>query len=339
MARFEAKLDDATQVAARVGEAHAALGNAATPAATSWRAVESRALTTEGTGPLRRKRIVDGDQNVRLAALRAAGDVADPGDADAVIEAARLDPLPLARTAAIRAAGAIGGERVVLALKDLWVGADEPARQAIADAWGARAALDAGGRRELLWAAESQPSAPSIAAAYALVRAGGAGAGEGVGVLTRAIASGPMKDRVFAIAVAPLREAPVRAAIRKAEDDPDEAVALAATTRSLEAPAELGGAPPGSKERARLVGRVMKVAQGTSTRALMAKASLARAEVRDVVPMLAKDVQSKDDRARETAGTALAGMGELPRAVILTADPDPHIRMSVACAILRAQPR
>src|SRR5262249_61069825 len=105
------------------------------------------------TPAARRRRLTRGAaEQVRLRPLRAAREAADPADAGAVLEAARLDPYPLARTAAIRAAGAIGGQAVVLALKDLWAPADSWARQAIADAWSAPRSLDPGGRRELLWA-------------------------------------------------------------------------------------------------------------------------------------------------------------------------------------------
>src|SRR5262249_54158437 len=118
---------------AREGWVKAEHGSAA------WRATAARAVVGEGDGPKRRTLILDGDQDVRIAALRASADVADAEDTSAVLEAARLDPHPLARTVAIRAAGAIGGERVVLALKDVWAGADEGSRHAIADAWATRA--------------------------------------------------------------------------------------------------------------------------------------------------------------------------------------------------------
>lgn len=304
--------------------------------AADWRAVGARALTGADDGDLRRKLTVDPDQAVRLASLRAAADVADPRDADAVLEAARLDPLPLARTVAIRAAGALGGERVVLALKDLWVGSDEPGRSAIADAWATANSIEAGGRRELLWAAESQVGSPAIAAASALVRRGGVGASDGLGTLTRSIEHGAPKDRIFAIAVAPIAAPPIRKVIRKAEDDAEESVAQAALTKELDAPDGQGAAA--TKERARLVKKLSKIADGSTTRALAAKGALARAGVREIVPMLQKDVRSTDQRVREAAALGLVDLGELPHAAVMLADPDAVLRDSVACAVLRESP-
>jgi hypothetical protein len=331
MARVEAGLADEDTVAEHAAYARAAEGSILA----EWRAVGARSLVGPDDAALRRKLVLDGDERVRLAALRAAYETPHAGDAAALLEAARLDPLPLARTMAIRATGLHGGDRVVLALKDAWPLADEPAKEAIADAWATPASLDAGGRRELLWATDTQRGSPSIAAAYALVRVGGAGKNEGLGVLTRAIATGPTKDRLYAIAVAPLDAPPVRDAVRKAQDDTDQAVALAAVGRALEA--RVGGAT--GKERARLIGKLLKAAQGGTTQALAAKATLARAEVRQVVPILAKDVTSRDDRLRTAAGEGLAALGELPRASIAAADAQPHVRVAVACAILRAPNR
>ncbi|MCC6553026.1 MAG: hypothetical protein IT372_08395, partial [Polyangiaceae bacterium] len=145
---------DANLADVEATRARAALMEAAGPAelAGAHRAVFTRTLMGPEDGPTRRERMLDGDEAVRVAALRAAIIAADPGDRDAVLEAARLDPQPMARTLAIRAAGAIGGEAVVLALRDVWVLADEPSREAIADAWVAPRAVDAGGRSQLLWA-------------------------------------------------------------------------------------------------------------------------------------------------------------------------------------------
>lgn len=195
------------------------------------RALETRALVAAEDGALRRARMLDGDQEVRVAALRAAITAADPSDRAAVLEAARLDPHPLARTVAIRAAGALGGREVVLALRDLWVLSDEPGREAIAEAWAAPRALDAGGRAQLLWAISTQRGAPAIAAARGLVRAGGDGAGEAISVLLDAIRTSQSRDRVYAIRSAPLEDPAVRAALIEAQRDPDEAVVFAVHAR------------------------------------------------------------------------------------------------------------
>lgn len=296
------------------------------------RALETRALVAAEDGALRRARMLDGDQEVRLAALRAAIAAADPSDRGAVLEAARLDPHPLARTVAIRAAGALGGPEIVLALRDLWVLSDEPGREAIAEAWAAPRALDAGGRAQLLWAISTQRGAPSIAAARGLVRVGGDGAGEAISVLLDAIRTSQSRDRVYAIRSAPLEDPAVRAALIEAQSDPDEAVVFAVHARHVDA-------PPGAvaaRERAAAVSWLMKLASGTSTRAVLARGVLARAGVRAAVPLLERDLQSREIPVREAAGTGLVELGEIPRAALLLADADPQVRLAVACAILGA---
>lgn len=310
-------------------------GRAGDTGAAAWRAVRARSLTMPGDAKERRKLMLDGDEGVRVAALRAAVDAADPSDTDALIEAARVDPNQLARTLAIRALGAIGGERVVLALKDIWALADEPRRQVITIAWAAPRAIEAGGRRELLLSAETQKGALAVAAAIALVRAGGAGSATAIGVLARSIETGTARDRIYAINVSPLHAPPIRDAVVKAQADSDEAVALAAMARRIEVSGE-GRAKPGTPERAAIVAKLLKTAAGDSPLAERARASLARARVREVIPLLERHVGSKSVDARTAAGRSLAGMSELPRAVVLVPDPEPRVRTSMACAILNA---
>jgi hypothetical protein len=298
-----------------------------------FRAVGARVLTSAGHGPLRRKLFTDGDQAVRLAALSAAAAAADPTDIEALLEAARLDPYPLARTQAIRAVGAIGGERGVLTLKDLWAITDEPARQAIADAWAAPRMLDAGGRRELAWASDTQRGSPAIAAAYALYRSRDGGDPTTLGVLERAIASGVARERIFAINVAPLGAKAIRAAILGAEGDPDAEVALAAASRLLAASAGQGGA--NATERKRLVQKLLAVAKTRNDlHAWRAKSALSRAGAREVLPLLDHDVHGADAQARKGAGMALIALGEIPRAAVAATDIDPRVRVPVSCAML-----
>ncbi|AUX47076.1 hypothetical protein SOCE26_085880 [Sorangium cellulosum] len=296
------------------------------------RALAARALIAPGDGAARRARMLDGDQEVRVSALRAAIAAADPADRGALLEAARLDPYPLARTLAIRASGALGGEVIALALRDLWVLSDEPRREAIAEAWAAPRVLDAGGRAQLHWAISTQRGAPAIAAARALVRTGGADAGEAVSVLVRAIGSGPGRDRVYAILSAPLEDAAVRAALAETQGDPEDAVAFAAHARYVEASPDTV-AP---RERAAAIAWMMKLAAGASTRAVLARGVLARAGVRQAVPLLERDLRSREHPVREAAGIGLVELGELPRAALLLADAEPHVRLAVACAMLRA---
>ncbi|WP_437895042.1 hypothetical protein [Sorangium sp. So ce124] len=296
------------------------------------RALETRALVTAEDGAVRRSRMLDGDQEVRVSALRAAAAAADPSDRGALLEAARLDPYPLARTLAIRAAGALGDQEVVLALRDIWTLSDEPGREAIAEAWATPRAMGGGGRAQLLWAISTQRGAPAIAAARALVRAGGEGAGEAVSVLIGAIRSSQSRDRVYAILSAPLQDAAVRSALIEAQGDPDEAVVFAVHSRHVDAaPRDVA-----ARERSAAVAWLMKLAAGTSTRAVLARGVLARAGIRAIVPLLERDVRSREIPVREAAGAGLVALGEIPRAASLLADAEPQVRTSVACEILGA---
>ena len=307
----------------------------------AFRAVGARALSGPGDGELRRKLILDGDQAVRLAALRAAERAASAGDVDAVLDAARVDPFAMARAEAVRAAGAIGGERVVLALKDLWAAADPTLREAIADAWGTPASIDAGGRRELSWAADTQGGAPAIAAAYALVRAGnqatpaptGPGVEEALGVIERAVKSGVTHERTFAIAIAPLTAPTLQSALIEASNDVDEEVALAAIVRRLTTAPERGGASPADRP-ALMTKLLAAAASGEKMRGLVARNALARVGAREVLPLLDKEAASTDAQARKAAGTAFVALGELPRAAVLAADADARVRDGVACSLL-----
>jgi hypothetical protein len=299
------------------------------------RPLGARALTSPDDGDLRRRLIADPDEEVRRGALRAAVEAADPDDTEAILEAARVDPSPAAQKQAIRAAGAVGGERVALALRDLWPRADEETRLAIVDAWRSSRSFTSGGRRELVWAATTERGWPAVAAAVVLVRTRGEGAGEAVGVVERAVAEGPVKDRLRAIDVAPLTIPALREAVTKASSDPDETVATAARVRLLDTPADQGGAAAGS-ERAALVAKLLPAASGSSEAAALAKAALARSKVPAVAPILERDGAASSAKTRAEAGAALAVMGDLPGAAVVAVDPEPSVRVAVSCAILRA---
>ncbi len=307
----------------------------------AFRPVGAVALWGAEDGGLRRKLFLDGDQAVRLGALRAAQHAASADDTDALLDAARLDPYPMARIQAVRAAGVIGGARVVLALKDRWATADTALREAIADAWGMPASLDEGGRRELMWAADTQGGAPSIAAAYALVRAAnhalpiptGPGVEGALGVIERAVKSGVTRERIFALTIAPLTVPPLQKAVIDASTDTDEEVALAAVSRRLDTDFLHGGAS--AADRPALIERLLKAASsGDKLRGLVARSALARVGARAVLPLLDKDATSTDAQTRKAAGTAFVALGELPRAAVLAADADARVRDSVACALL-----
>lgn len=338
--------------------------------AAMWRAVLSRALSTESDGDERRKRLLDGDDDVRVAALRAAGDALDARDVDLLLEAARVDPLPLARTLAVRSLGDLGGEKVTLALKDLWPRADEPLREAIVEAWSAPACFRAGGQRELELALAEGKGAPGVAAALALARLGSDDQkGAALGLLARTIDAAPSNQRVYAISASPL--APVlRAPLWSASRDDDELVAIAAVNRLLSeleqghddvlvpdpsepvaAPKPAGDGAPrdgaqkgagptkdepkkGPPTRKELVDTLLTLAKGDGRHRLQAKLALARAQEREVLKLLVADVDATDERARETAARIYALMGDLPHAALGLTDTSASVRSATICAVL-----
>jgi hypothetical protein len=148
--RFQARLIDHDEL---VEHAREALSRQGTP--TIWRAVLARGLVTPEHAVERRALFTDNDELVRLAAIQAAFDAFDVSDLEPLLEAGRLDPYPPARLAAIEAAGSIGGERAVFALRDQFVQANEDEQLAIVGAWSSPRSLDAGGRPELVRTAET----------------------------------------------------------------------------------------------------------------------------------------------------------------------------------------
>jgi len=294
-----------------------------------WRAVGARVLVGAEHGERRRALMLDLDQWVRHSAMRAAADEPDQADRDLLLDSARRDPWPLARTLATRAVGGLGGELVVLALKDIWAQAQDSDREAIAAAWGHQACLDTGGRRQLLWAAQNESGSPAIAAAIELARDGGAGSAEARGVLARSVREGPTQDRIFAVGAAPASPE-VLEALQDSKADDDQAVRVAVLSR-------LAGTRSGKERKAALVA-LRKIERDEDSRfAGRARAALASQGDASVVPALEKDLASDDAPTRRRAARGLIALGRLTRAVDLVADDESAVRSSVACHILGAR--
>ena len=296
----------------------------------AWRALGARSLVLEDHVAARRVFYRDLDERVRLGALRAALDFASPSDFDAVFEAARLDPMPAARSTAARALGRIGGRPAVLALRDLWNRADPPLREAIADGWGAPASFANGGREELRWAAEHEVGEAAIAAAVELVRhspGGSPDAAAGLGVLTRAVKLGTRTERVFAIEASP-SSPEILSAVRDAKDDSDPGVAIVALSRLVR---EMAG-----KERKTASDKLLVIAKSDAQEAPRAQSELAAFGDVRVVPLLAKALASKSGFSRALAARSFVALGQSPKAAKVLADRDADVRTQVACAILAA---
>ena len=188
----------------------------------------------------------------------------------------------------------------------LWARVDAPVREVIVDAWAAKRSFEAGGRRELGWVLDTQHGQPAILAAVLLVHAGGPGSGEAAGTLERATKDGPSSDRVLAIELAPLRLPALREAVRKAEADPDEAVAAASrpcrgASRRRRVRAAPAGRPP---EREALIAKLLGSRRGTGAARSAARGGARPATGEGVVPILEHDGAAAD-QGRAEAGAAL----------------------------------
>lgn len=289
-----------------------------------FRAVGARGLTDDDDFAFRKKLYRDLDENVRLGAFRAAIVAPDQGDYAELAESARLDPLPIARSAAVRAFGRLGGEAAVMTLRDLWTRADGNMREAIVDAWSQGASFGAGGEGALVFVAEQSAGRGSIAAAVTLSRAGSVKSRDiGQGVLARAIALGTREERVFAITAAPSTPV-ILEAIRKAQKDEDKGVALAALSRVADEGDE--------KERASAKNAVFEIAKSKAQEAPRAQYELARLEDRRASPLLVKLAADKNPFARAYAARGFLALEEWSRAGRLLADKDKSVRSQVACA-------
>lgn len=299
----------------------------------AWRAVGVRALTEEEDRRARQKAMLDPSPRVRGAAMRAAAVAKDPADLDTLLESARVDPEPLVRTHALRAASLIDGSKaheIAMRLRDLWTTADDPLREDIAVAWSMPAIYVAGGREALrvLVAAEHGPGALAGAGAILRNREKDAElARTATALLVRTMASGSVRDRVHAIAVAPTGNAEMLEALRKASKDDDSAVRVSAFARLL-------GSAPDRDEAIRSLEQF--AGQKDNFFAPQARLALAGAKDLRIQAWIEWDLASPDPHRRVIAATALANLGRAARGAPLLADSDPGVRARAACAILVA---
>ena len=218
---------------------------------------------------------------------------------------------------------------VVLALKDLWAGADVLGRGAIVEAWAAPAALKAGGALQLARITQGEPSTLAVLAAAKLY---GAGAGlvkdaereRAVGVLQRAVNDGTTAARVLAIHAAGLDRAELLEAVREAsKQDADGVVAVAAWSR-------LAGL---DASRAEALEQLLKLAKQDGVTGSGARMALSRAGEAKVLGLLAQDADSASRLQRSQAAQSFALLGAAAKAAALLADADGGVRSAAACAI------
>ncbi|MGE0325181.1 MAG: HEAT repeat domain-containing protein [Polyangiaceae bacterium] len=289
----------------------------------AWRAVAARMTTQLGQAGLRQSMLADGDERVRRAAISASLDARDKRDIGPLLESTRVDPDPLSRGMAARAVGNIGGEQVVLGLKDLWDRADETTRVTIVEAWAMPAAFSSGGEQQLLWVVETGEAMPAVSAAGALVRAKRATADSGEALLTRVASGGAADERSLALNWLPLSDPDALKAVEKASKDPDPQIKAAALARLLK-----------TKQGAKAKQELLKLAKGKSDAAFPARLALARAGESEAAPLLKQDLSAKSSSVRQQAAIALASLADYSTAATALADENPSVRTQVACSIL-----
>ncbi|HYP99234.1 MAG TPA: hypothetical protein VER96_11250 [Polyangiaceae bacterium] len=298
----------------------------------AWRAVAARAADRAIDTDMRKAFFVDPDERVRRAAFGTALAVRDAGELEALLDAARVDPDPQSQSLAIVAAGAIGGERAVLALKDIWARADDATRMAIVDAWAATASFAEGGARELGVAAESGGGLAAVSATYALARTSGADAVVANARLRRYIADGSDDEKRLALGLAPMN-AETEAAIVKAAKDPSPELRVVALSRLI-------GVEARRSEALRAL-REIEAAKTSSDSELRAqneaRSALAQAGDGSVKASLVKALRDPAVAARSRAARGLTNLGDYSDAATALADDEPSLRSEVACLVLRTK--
>jgi HEAT repeat protein len=294
-----------------------------------WRAVGVRALVQPGDRSARQRALLDADPHVRREAARASRDAADIADFVPLAEAARVDPVPIVRTEAVRAIAALPptprGD-VANALRDLWTVGDDGLREDIATAWAAPSVWAAGGREalQMVLASKEGPGAVEASAAALRRHADADATQAALGQLVRAIEGGPRALRIQALAETPLDAPELLAAVKKASSDDDVEVRVAALGRLAES------------HDARAVVDLEALARPPSAAAASARLVLAEAGDRRVQAWIEEDLRSERPEVKLAAATALAELGVAARAAPLLADPDPSVRVRSACAIFVA---
>ncbi len=309
-----------------------------------WRAVGTRGLVRGGDRDARRAALLDPSPLVRRAALRAMTEARDEGEAEVepVFEVARLDPDPMTRTDAVRFLARVGraGRDVALRLGDLYPSADDAVREDIGAAWAAPGIFEHGGRGALTLLLAGEPGPGTLSAAGAVLREVGARDTELTGaarsLVARAIASGSLRTRLHAIALAAAPAAvgqphvdAVTAALEDAAKDADPEVRVSALGRLAAA-----GGP--RREAAIRELEALAAPEGSSPAASRARMLLAAAGDARVQAWLEGDLRSDEASTVLGAVSALIALGRASRAAPALANKDAGVRTNAACEILVA---
>lgn len=313
-----------------------------------WRAVGARGLVREGDDTARAKALVDPSASVRRASMRASAEARAAKDVPGLLEAARVDPDLMARSEAVRAIARIdplradvdaqGSYDVVQRLHDLWNGADDPLREDIARAYVSPNIASSGGAEELRLLLAAQHG-PGVVTAASIIVMGARTSASGkptfsddtrasaVAILVRTIDEAPRRERLLAIAMAPLSSSDVRAALDRASDE-----TMDLETREAALSRLLDWAPKHDAAKKALA----PFASPHSPEHLARRARLALAADGNlsVQAWIEADLKSADPATKLLAASALASLHRAARAAPLLADPDAHVRTSAACTLL-----
>jgi hypothetical protein len=250
----------------------------------------------------------------------------------ALAEVARVDPEPLVRSEAVRSLAQLpvaADSRIAIVLRDLWSVGDDALRGDIARGLAQTAIWRAGGREALRVLLSSEHGPPIVEGAAAVIRRKDAGEEMlelSLSQLSQAIASGPTSARLQALALAPLDQPKLLAAVKTATQDDDSQVQVGALAR-------LASADLAAKAA------LEKLAQPASPVGASARAALAGAGDRRVQAWIEQDLVSRQDGVRLGAAAAHADMGVAARAAPLLAAQGATVRLRAACLILMAQRR
>ncbi|HYQ43226.1 MAG TPA: HEAT repeat domain-containing protein [Polyangiaceae bacterium] len=295
----------------------------------AWRAVAARAADRAIDTDMRKAFFVDPDERVRRAAFGTALEVHDAGELEALLEAARVDPNPQGQSLAIRAVGAIGGERAVLALKDLWARADDATRMAIVDAWSARASFVSGGARELEIASESAGGLAAVSACASLAGSNGPESTVANARLRHYISEGNDDEQRLAISIAAMNPE-TEAAIAKAAKEANSELRVVALTRLTRIDARRNDAFKALREIANA-----KASSELELRAQSeALSALAQAGDGSVKATLLKELGAPVPAVRSRAARGLINLGDHVDAAPALADDEPSLRSELACFVL-----
>jgi HEAT repeat protein len=333
---FEARAEDDDDAAAAALLALLETGRAEAPelferyskaSAPMWRSVGARAALSSEQFATRRAYFLDGDLRVRRAALHAAVAKPSPADVPSLLEAARLDPDPLARSVAVRALGEVGNADVVSGLHDLWQTADAETRQAIVDAWATPPSSRNGGLQRLLWVMETEPGLPRVVAASRLLRSS-EHASQAAATLERSLLHGPVEEQRLAVLLTPTgHDSLLEALVRVSRSTDLQAAVLAAAALLRE---------PKSLPDARL--RLLELSRSGQLRvASQAKAALSVTGEQSIAPGLLKELKSPSREVRRQAAFNLLALGRPADAALALGDESASVRTQVACAFLRVR--